>query len=122
VGVGSAAHHANQWHGQVRSLNRRQGLSDDQADLLTPADHLVSYRCRAKSTEVFVLFSFRENQKEALAHRHGSATLWAIEFGGIKFLKRLRPVRVLGGTRWLIYKVPGLHGSRVLRAVLLVEI
>jgi len=122
VGVGPAAHHANQWHFQVRSLNSGQALSDDQADLLTSADHLVSYGCRTKGTQVFILFSFRENQKETLAHRHGPATLWAIEFGGIKLLKRFRRVRALGSKRSLIDKIPTLHGSRIFGVVFCKEL
>lgn len=103
-------------------LKRWEALSDDQADLLTSADHLVSYGCPTKGTQVFILFSFRENQKETLAHRHGSATLGAIEFGGIKFLKRFRRVRVLGSKRSLIYKISGLHGSRIFGPVLCEEV
>ena len=113
MGVGPTAHNANRWDIQVRSLNGGQASSDDQADFLASADHLVSYGCRTKGTQVFVLFSFRENQKETLAHRHGSAALWTIEFGGVKFLKRFRLVPMLGSKGSLIDKIPTLHGSRM---------
>jgi hypothetical protein len=81
--------------------------------LLASADHLMSYGCGTKGTQVFIFFSFRENQKETFSHRHGSATLRAIELGGIKFLKRFRRVSVLGSGWSLIYKIPMLHGSRI---------
>lgn len=83
--------------------------------MLTPADHLVSCGCRTKSTQIFVLFSFRQNQEEALAHGHGSAALWAIEFGSVKFPERFRLAGVLGCRRLLIYEIPGLHGRRIFR-------
>jgi len=85
-------------------------LTDDQAGLLAPADHLVSYGRSTKGTQVFVLFPFRQNQEQTLANGHRSATLWAIEFGGIKLPERFCLVRLPGGERLLIYKVRALHG------------